>query len=125
MISYAAALLMVAGFVFLLSRFDLVGKSSRVFRINKEVFRIIKDANMDDLVKEKKMQSYAKILFALFFQILLICCAAIAIPLGLLALMDSIGVLSTQVVLKILLSWQFIIISSICTAALVWFFRRK
>ena len=125
MMSFFGAALLVLGFVFLISAFDLVGRSSRVFVISKDVMRILKDPGLDDLEKEKSMQRYSKTLFLLFFHILFICAVAVIVPMGIIKLMDVAGLLSLQRVLTTMLSWQFIAASSIVVFALTWILRRK
>ena len=123
--SIVGAAVLVLGFVLVISIFDLVGKSSRVFAISKNVMHTLQDSSLDDLQKEKSMQAYSKTLFSLFFIILLICAVAVFIPLAVVKLMDLLGWLCMEDVMAILLSWQFILISSILVIVLAWIFRRK
>ncbi len=118
-------LIVAAGFVGLVKLFGLVERNTEVIRISKSAFSIVGDKELDDLQKEKRMQKHAKELLTLFIIIITTSILAIAIPLGLVWLMDYAGLLSFNKVIDLLTSIEFILASVVISIVVVVLTRRK
>lgn len=116
-------IVVVLGFVLFVKIFGLVEKSSKVISIAKSSLAVVQDANLDDLQKEVAMQKHAKELFYLFFLITLGSLLALAIPFGVIWLMEYAELLTVQEVIETTLSWEFIAITVILTIGIFWFMR--
>ena len=119
------AILLVFGFIFFITIFDLAGKSRRVFKVSQEAFAIVRNAEISDEEKEKATQNSSKELFSLFFLIIFICGVAIFVPVGLIWLLEKVGLFDLQNVIDRTLSWQFILASTIIIVIALWIKRRK
>ena len=93
MISLIGAVFLVVVFVLAIKVFRLAEKSKEAINVAKHSLEELKNPELDDKAKEVAMQGYAKKLFMLFFLLTLGGGAAVAIPVGLILLMDRIGVL--------------------------------
>jgi hypothetical protein len=114
------AIIVVLGFIVLVKLFGLVEKSTDVIEIARSAASIVRNAEIDDLQKEIAMQKYAKELFYLFFVITIISVLAIAIPFGLIWLLEFAGVLTVAEVIDETLSLKFIAITIVLSIALFW-----
>ena len=123
--SYAGAVILVVGFLVLIKYLKVVEKSSKVITIARQSVMVVRDSETSDLQKEKALQKYTKELFSLFFDIVIVSLLALAIPFGLVWLMEVMGLLSVQSVIDTTLSWDFILVSLIISIIVIWFVNRK
>ena len=117
MMELAGGIVIVLGFLIFVKIFGLVEKSTKVISIAKSSMSIVQNANLDEYEKEIAMQKHAKQLFALFFFITLGSITALAVPFGLVWLMELAKILTVNKVIETTLSWEFItatLIFSIC-----------
>jgi len=118
-------LIVVLGFISLVKLFGLVDRNIEVIRISKSAVSIVSDKQLDDFQKEKRMQKHAKDLLSLFFIIITTSMLAIGIPLGLVWLMDYVGLLSFKKVIDTITSIEFILASVVISTVVLVFSRRK
>ncbi|MFC1997550.1 hypothetical protein ACFLXI_08105 [Chloroflexota bacterium] len=107
------------GFIGLIKLFGLVEKNIRVIEIAKSAVLIVRDANLDDYQKEIALQKYAKTLLSLFFLITTTTILAIAIPFGVIWLMELANLLSVKEVIDMITSLEFVIATVIISIILV------
>ena len=106
-------IVVVLGFMLFMKLFGLVGRTKRVAVVAKSALEVIRDANLDDLQKEKATQRYAKELFSLFFVIAAVSLTALAIPLGIVWTMELANLLTVAEVIEGTLTLQFIGIAAV------------
>ncbi|MCK5341811.1 MAG: hypothetical protein KAR20_00325 [Candidatus Heimdallarchaeota archaeon] len=118
-------LIIVVGFISLVKLFGLIERNIEVIRISKSAVSIVNDKQLDDYQKEKMMQKHAKDLLPLFFLIITISILAIGIPLGLVWLMDYVGLLSFNKVIGYITSIEFILASVVISTVVFVVTRKK
>ena len=123
--SVFGALLVVAGFVVVLHVMRLVPKGAEVASASRAALAVIRDPALDDDAKAALMQRQAKRLFALFLLLTLGGGAALLLPLGLVWGLDALGLLSLEGVIATLLSWQFLLATTLAAALALWARRRR
>lgn len=106
-------IVVVLGFMLFMKLFGLVGRTKRVAVVAKSALEVIRDANLDDLQKEKATQRYAKELFSLFFVIAAVSLTALAIPLGIVWTMELANLLTVAEVIEGTLTLQFFGIAAV------------
>jgi hypothetical protein len=121
---YAAAILLVLGFIAVLKVLKVVENSARVISITNRAVADFRSNELDDDAKETAMQTHAKHLFVLFFLITLGGFAAVFIPLAVVWGLDRLQLLSLDGVLQAALSWQFIAASTVAVG-LILFAKRS
>jgi hypothetical protein len=119
MIAFAGAVFLAVSFIVLIKIFGLVEKSTDVVHVTKLAFADLRNPDLDEEVKELALQRHAKQLFTLFFLLTLGSAASLALPMGLIWLLEQIRVLSLTAVMTTLLSWEFLLASAV-VAALFW-----
>jgi len=122
--SLAGALFLVVGFVVLVRKFGLVQKSGDVFGLVKSTLEVLRNPSLDDAAKESALQSHAKQLFSLFLLLTVGAAAALALPTGVIWLLDLLRVLSLRSVIEVTLSWPFLIGTTLL-AIVAWRLTRK
>jgi len=122
---FAGAVFLVIGFIIFMKLFSLVEKSSDAVNISKSAVQIVQNKNLTDHQKEIAMQKHAKELMSLFFLITVGSIFAVMIPFGFIWLLDLVGVLKLDGVIKTTLSLEFIIVTSIITIVYFWLIRGK
>lgn len=123
--SVLGALLVVAGFVVVLHVMRLVPKGAEVASASRAALAVIRDPELDDDAKASLMQRQAKRLFALFLLLTFGGAAALLLPLGLVWGLDALGLLSFESVIAMLLSWQFLLATTLAAALALWAHRRR
>jgi hypothetical protein len=108
MLVWLCAIFLVLGFIVISKAIGLIENGSRVFVVAQQSIGILQDANMDDLVKEKAIQGFAKELIKLFSLITIGSLIALMVPLGIVYLLSLFGIVSFPEVLELSLSWKFI-----------------
>lgn len=117
--SYLGAGILVAGFLLFMKVFGLVSKSMKVINIAKSAVADLQNSELDDDTKEELMQSHSKQLFVLFAFITLGSAVAAAIPAGFIVLGEIMGALSLDNSLIALISWEFLVPSTLVTIAII------
>ena len=109
----AGAIFLVAGFVALVRLFGLVKKCGDVFDLAKSSLAVLSDPSLGDDVKERTLQAHATRLFSLFLTLTLGATLALALPAGLIWILDVLRVVSLREVVDVTLSWQFLLGSTL------------
>lgn len=113
MMSVFGAIILVVGFIALLKVFSLVELSIDVIGLSRQSLADIRNPEMDDEAKEKALQGHTKKLLLLFFKLTSGGIAALLVPLALVWLLEQLDVLSLSEVMSTVLSWEFILASTI------------
>ena len=119
------ALIVVAGFVFLLRALKLVPMAMEVTSVSRTAVGIVQDPELDDDAKGERMQQHAKRLFVLFFLLTLGAAVALLLPVGVIWLLSRVGLFSYDDVVALLLSWQFLLATTAIAAVVVSLRSRK
>ena len=105
----------------LMKIFGLVGRTKKVTVVAKSALDVIRDSNLDERQKEAATQKMAKELFSLFFLIAGASLLALAVPLGLVWIMELANLLTLAEVISATLTLQFIgIAAAISVAMFLW-----
>lgn len=118
-------IIIVLGFLIFIELFKIVEKSARVISISKSSMATMRDKSLGDDQKEVAMQKNAKSLFVLFFIITIGSALAVAIPLGIVWLMEQAKWLTVDEVIKTTLSWEFLGGTLVVSVAYFWLIRKK
>lgn len=113
MIVFTGAALLVIGFIALIKIFGLVEKSIDVINLARLAYADLQNPALNDDAKEVALQSHAKRLFVLFLLITLGGAAALALPMGLIWLLEQMDVLSLNAVISAALSWKFLLAGTV------------
>lgn len=113
MIVFTGAALLVIGFIALIKIFGLVEKSIDVINLARLAYADLHNPALNDDAKEVALQSHAKRLFVLFLLITLGGAAALALPMGLIWLLEQMDVLSLNAVISAALSWKFLLAGTV------------
>jgi hypothetical protein len=124
MMSLAGATLLVIGFVVLSKIFGLIQKSTAVIDVAKLALTDLRNPGLDDDAKEIALQRHAKRLFGLFLLLTLGGAAALFLPVGLIWLLEQLGLLSFNAVIDTTLSWEFLLASTLLALAILWIARK-
>ena len=119
----AGAIFLVVGFVSLVRMFGLVRRSGEVFDLARASLAVLRNSSLDDAAKESALQSHATRLFSLFFLLTAGAGLALALPAGIIWILDVLQVVSLRAVLDVTLSWQFLLGSTLVGTA-AWRFTR-
>ena len=125
MTAVAGAVFVIVGFLVLMTLFGLVDRSLRVFAVSKQATRDLTDPALDDDAKETAMRLHAKSLGGLFVLLAAGGGAAVAAPLGVIAILDAVAILSFAGVINTLLSWWMIAAAVAATVAVIIFGKRR
>jgi hypothetical protein len=104
--------------------FLLMKKCGDVFDLVKSSLAVFRNPALDDDAKESALQSYARQLFALFLFLTLGAALALALPAGVIWILDVLQVVSLRAVIEVTLSWQFLLGSTLF-GVLAWRLTRK
>jgi len=124
-VNLLGALIVVAGFVFLLRALKLVPMAMEVTTVSRAALGVVQNPDLDDDAKGERMQQHAKRLFILFLLLTLGAAAALLLPVGLIWLLAQTGLLSYDGVIALLLSWQFLLATTVVAAVVVSIRSRK
>lgn len=105
--------MLVIGFIALIKIFGLVEKSIDVINLARLAYADLHNPALNDDAKEVALQSHAKRLFVLFLLITLGGAAALALPMGLIWLLEQMDVLSLNAVISAALSWKFLLAGTV------------
>jgi hypothetical protein len=121
----AGAILLVVGFVLLVRMFGLIGKCRHVFELVESSLAVLRDPSLDDDAREHALQSHAKQLFALFFLLTAGAVLALALPAGVIWILDALRIVSFRAVVDLTLSWQFLLATTLIGVVAWWLMRRR
>lgn len=124
MMALFGAVILVAGFIIVIKWLKLVEKSLEVIQIAKSALTDLQNPQLHDDAKEVALQKHAKQLFILFFLLTLGGLAALMLPAGLVWLLDQVGILSFNAVMAMILSWPFILASTVLVL-IIFLFRKN
>jgi len=119
----AGAIFLVVGFLALVRMFGLVRRSGEAFDLARASLAVLRNSSLDDAAKESALQSHATRLFSLFFLLTAGAGLALALPAGIIWILDVLQVVSLHAVLDVTLSWQFLLGSTLVGIA-AWRFTR-
>lgn len=125
MIDWLAASVLAVGFIVLLKQLKVIEMSRNVIALSRRVMSVLVDKNLTELDKEKAMQRHSLDFFRYFFFILLGSITALAAPLGMVWLLQQVGITRMDRTLAITLSWQFLVGTCAVAAASFYFFNRR
>jgi len=120
----AGAIFLVVGFVTLVRIFGLVGKCGEVFDVARASLAVMRNPPLEDAHKERALQSHAARLFSLFLLLTAGVGLALALPAGMIWILDALEVVSLRAVLDVTLSWQFLLGSTLVGVA-AWRLTRR
>lgn len=123
MISWVVSIAVVVLFILLFKLFKLVDISKNAIALAIDSVAVVQDRSLTDLEKEKTTQRNALALFKAFFSISVFAMLAVFIPLSLVFLLDSFGIISLTSVLDTLLSVSFLICSALLGGLAIWIGR--
>ena len=115
----AGAIFLVVGFVALVRIFGLVRKCGEVLDLARASLAVMRNPALDDAHKERALQSHATRLFSLFLLLTAGAGLALALPAGMIWILDALEVVSLRAVLDVTLSWQFLLGSTLVGVASV------
>lgn len=119
------ALIVVAGFRFLLRALRLVPHAMEVNAVSRAALAVVQDPHLDDESKGERMQQHAKRLFVLFLLLTVGAAAAILLPVGLIWLLGRAGLFSYESVLGVLLAWQILLATTVVATVILWVRSRQ
>jgi hypothetical protein len=123
-VNVLGALVVVAGFLVILHVARLVPKGVEITSVSRTALAVVRDPDLDDDAKAALMQRQAKRLFML---VLVLTCggaAALLVPVGLIYALDVAGLFSFDGVMATLMSWQFLLATSVGSVAIFWAIAR-
>jgi hypothetical protein len=113
----AGAIFLVVGFVALVRMFGLIRRCGEVFDLARASLAVLRNPSLDDDAKESALQTHATRLFSLFFLLTAGTGLALALPAGIIWILDALQVVSLRAVLDVTLSWQFLLGSTLAGVA--------
>lgn len=113
MISWLAAAFLVVGFIAIAAWLGLVTMSGRVVALSRHSLAILRDAQLSDDAKEAATRQNALEFFRLAFALALGGAAAVSAPLGVLWLLDRLGVVSLAAACDVAVSPAFLAASGL------------
>ena len=115
----------VISFALLIQGFRLGPRAKQVGDYTHDALRILTDRQLDDRTKERLLRSHAGRLFLAGATILLGGCAAVAIPLGVVWLMDRYGLASLSSVAAVLERLDFLVAISLLGGMAYWGLKKR
>jgi hypothetical protein len=119
--SLFGAALLVIGVIALIKAFGLFPRALQVVRTSRSALEVMNDPYCGDDRKESLLQGYSLSLLKAFVDLLIRGIGAIAIPVGLLWMLQFAGLLSFGAVWDLTRSWEFLLGGLIATIAAFWF----
>lgn len=124
MIAWLLAAASAVLFLLLLQRFGVIGRGREALMQAQAALGDLRNPELDDLAKEKALQAHSGRLFLSFFWLTLGMGAALALPTGLLWLLERGGLGGVDEVVGVMLSWPFIVATLGLIPLLLWWRRR-
>ncbi len=117
--TWIAALGLVLAFMALISLFGVVARARQVIARSRQALADIRSTSLSELDKEHAVQAHARSLFSSFLVITLLSAVALAIPIGLIALLGAVDVVNYDSVLEATLSWQILLSATVIAAVMI------
>lgn len=108
--TWAAGLFVVAAFLALAKWFHVPALAQAVLGHSRRAFHDLRDPALDARDRERAVQSHARRLLLLFLGITGASAAAALVPLGVVALLDAVGVVEFDAVVQRTVSPAFILV---------------
>jgi hypothetical protein len=108
-VTWAAALFVVVAFIALAGLLQIPVRAQEVLGRSRRALADLRDPALEERAKERAVQGHALRLLWLFVVLTLSATLALALPLGVIALLDSAGLVSLRAVLELTVSWPFLI----------------
>lgn len=106
--AYASAIFVCVAFVVLIKILGVAARPFEVAATSRQALRVMSDPTLHDDAKEAAMRQHAKTLARLFVLISGGSLVALGAPLGVVWVLDGIGLLSLNAVFDALLSWPLL-----------------
>lgn len=119
------ALFVVAAFIVILHVLKLIPRGVEVTAVSRTALAVVRDPDLDDDAKAELMQRHAKRLLALFFLLTLGGAAALLLPVGLIYVLDMAGLFSFDGVMAVLVSWEFLLTTTVVSVVVLWAIARR
>lgn len=123
--TWAAALFVVATFLVLARCFRVPALSTEAIGHCRAAVRDLKNPSLADADKERAMQVHARRLLVLSIGITLASAAALALPLGALALLEAAGILELRAVLTEAASAPFLLAATLLSVGMIALLRSR
>lgn len=120
MSSIFGMVLLVGGVIALIRLFGVFPRALQAVHISRSAFAVMNDPHLEDDRKEVLLQAHSLSLLRRFLDILIYGTGSIAIPVGLVWMLECAGLLSLRAVLALTLSWPFLLGSGIATLVVFW-----
>ena len=118
------ASLVVLGFATLAHLMNLVPKSMSVLDHSRGAVAVLRDSNLSDDEKESALQASALGLLRLLIQLLVGSAVAALVPIGVIWLLDVLGLMSFEAVLDMLANWRFLLAATLVGTGVSWALQR-
>ena len=122
--TWAAADFLVIAFLMILSTLRVVPRAGEVLLRSRAAVAELRSTTLTDEEKERAMRVHSGRLLGLFLVLSGSVLVAVAVPAGVVALLDLAGVLSLDQVLDRLASWQLLVAGTVLGVAVVALPRR-
>ena len=107
--TWAAACFIVMAFLVIMRLLGVVSRVDEVMQSSRGALADLRNKNLSDVEKERRMRAHALRLLVLFTILTLSLVAAAAVPLGLVGLVDLAGLIALGAVFELLASWEFLL----------------
>jgi hypothetical protein len=124
MTSFFGAVLLVIGVTALMKVFGLFPRALQAARTSRNAIEVMTDPECGDERKESLLQGYSLALLRLFVELSIRGIGSIALPVGLLWVLENAGLLSLGAVLDITRSWAFLLGCVIAVTAAFWLLEK-
>jgi hypothetical protein len=124
MISFFGAVLLVIGVIALMKAFGLLPRALQAVRTSRRALEVMHDAELGDDRKESLLQGYSLSLLRSCVDLLIRGAGSIAIPVGLLRMLEFAGLLSLEAVLDLTHSRAFLLGGVIAAIAAFWLLEK-
>lgn len=124
-VSLVLALLVVIAFAGIVERTRLTAHVAEAVRRGRESYSIVSDPSLTDDRKERRLREETLRLFALLGRIVLGSFLALGLPLGVLWVLDGIGLISLSETLDVLTRLDFLLAVSALGILAAWWGRRR
>jgi hypothetical protein len=124
MTSLFGAVLLVIGVIALMKAFGLFPRALQVVRTSRSALEVMNDPECGDDRKESLLQGYSVSLLRSFVDLLMRGVGSIAIPVGLLWMLQFAGLLSLEAVWDLVRSWAFLLGGILAGLAAFWLLEK-
>jgi hypothetical protein len=124
MTSFFGAVLLVIGVTALMKVFGLFPRALEAVRTSRNAIEVMTDPECGDERKESLLQGYSLALLGSFADLLIRGIGSIALPVGLLWVLECAGLLSLGAVLDLTRSWTFLLGCVIAATAAFWLLEK-